>query len=125
MFSKSDEPELVEMEGSPVKPPEPDRAAGFDDADFVVVLLQALTTMAARSKRRQADLIAALRGADITADPSRVRAALKVLHGQGAIGNLVPLSDGGLLLSVTQHASERVGTPPEWLPLDALDVTAD
>lgn len=113
------------MDGSPEKPPEPDRGAAFDDADFAVVLLQALTNMAARSKRRQADLIAALRGADIAQDQGRVRNALKLLYMQGAIDNLVPLSDGGLLLSVTQYAPERTGSLSQWLPLDVLDATAE
>lgn len=106
------------------KAPAPGRASDLDDADFAVVLLQALTTMAARSKRRQADLSAALRGADIAVDPARVRAGLKLLQAQGAIENLVPLSDGGLLLSVTQKAVERAVPAPQWLPLDELDATA-
>ncbi len=113
------------MEGSPDKPPAPDRGIEFNDADFAVVLLQALTTMAARSKRRQADLTAALRGADIAPDPGRLRNALKLLYMQGAIENLVPLSDGGLLLSVTQYPAERAGSLPHWLPLDVLDITGD
>jgi hypothetical protein len=104
--------------------PPPGRGSEWEDADFAVVLLQALTNMAARSKRRQADLTAALRGADIAADPARVRTALKMLRAQGAIENLVPLSDGGLLLSVTQKATERPGPLPQWLPLDELDATA-
>ncbi len=96
----------------------------LDDADFAVVLLQALTRMAARSKRRQADLVAALRGADIAVDPGQIRSALKILRANGAIENLVPLSDGGLLLSVTNKGSERAGPPPQWLPLEDLDATA-
>ncbi len=99
----------------------PSRVADLDDGDFAVVLLQALTRMAARSKRRQADLTAALRGADILAEPARVRSALKILHSQGAIENLVPLSDGGLLLSVTQKGSNRAAPAPQWLPLEDLD----
>jgi hypothetical protein len=100
------------------------RVDGMDDADFAIVLLQALTRMAARSKRCQADLTAALRGADIVTEPSRVRSALKILRAAGAIDNLVPLSDGGLLLSVTQTGSGLPGAPPEWLPLEDLDATA-
>jgi len=116
--------DLVQTEDPNAKVPGPNRSASFDDADFAVVLLQALTVMAARSKRRQADLMAALRGADITAELPRLRNALRLLQAQGAIENLVPLSDGGLLLSVTQHAAERAGPPPQWLPLDQLDATA-
>ena len=90
-------------------------AARLDDADFAVVLLTALTNMAARSKRRQADLAAALRGADIVAEPRRLRAALRLLQAQGAIENLVPLSDGGLLLTVTHAANDPFGDIAKWL----------
>jgi hypothetical protein len=104
--------------------PEPNRADDFDDADFAIVLLHALASMAERSKRRQADLTAALRGAAITADAARVRLALKLLQAQGAIEQLVPLSDGGLLLTVTQRLTDPAVPPPQWLPLDQLDSTA-
>lgn len=90
---------------------EPDEPA---EAEFASLLLRALTDMAARSKRRQADLTAVLRGAGLPAEPGRVRAALRTLLAQGSIADLVPLSDGGLLLTVT---TERVDRPPQWLPL--------
>lgn len=115
---------LREAETPPAPSAESDRVANLDDGDFAVVLLQALTRMAVRSKRRQADLTAALHGAGIAADPARVRAALKILRAQGAIENLVPLSDGGLLLSVTQKGSNRAAPAPQWLPLEDFDVTA-
>jgi hypothetical protein len=103
--------------GQPDPPP-------VSDEDFATLLLRALTVMAARSKRRQADLTAALRGAGLPADPARVRAALRVLLAQGCIENLVPLSDGGLLLSVTQSALDHAGPAPRWLPLSELDDAA-
>jgi hypothetical protein len=115
---------IIESEANPGAGAVANRVDNLDDADFAVVLLQALTGMASRSKRRQADLTAALRGADIVAEPARVRSALKLLRAQGAIENLVPLSDGGLLLSVTQKGSERASPPPQWLPLDDLDDAA-
>ena len=93
-----------------------------EDADFAALLLMALTDMAARSKQGQADLVAALRGAGLVAEPRRVRAALRLLQSHGAIENLVPLSDGGLLLSVTQAASEQFGSVSQWLPLDDIKV---
>ena len=93
-----------------------------EDADFAVLLLMALADMAARSKRGQADLVAALRGAGLVAEPRRVRAALRLLQSHGAIENLVPLSDGGLLLSVNQAASEQFGSVSQWLPLDDIKV---
>ena len=101
------------------------RVDAFDDADLAVMILQALTTMAARSKRHQADLTAALKGADIAAEPPRVRTALRLLCAQGAIENLVPLSDGGLLLQVTQASSARRGPVTDWLALDQLEAAAD
>ena len=115
---------ILEPEVDPLEDIVASRADDFDDADFAVVLLHALVSMAERSKRRQADLTAALRGAAITADPMRVRAALQLLQMQGAIENLVPLSDGGLLLSVTQRVNGHAGAAPQWLSLDQLDETA-
>ena len=97
------------------------KAVQAEDADFAVLLLMALANMAARSKRGQADLVAALRGAGLTAEPRRVRAALRLLQERGAIEHLVPLSDGGLLLSVTKAATEQFGGVSQWLPLDGAD----
>jgi hypothetical protein len=87
-----------------------------DDADFAMLVLLALSDMARRSTRGQADLVAALRGAGLAAEPRRVRGALRLLQAQGAIDHLVPLSDGGLLLSVTRVARERFATASQWLP---------
>ena len=92
-------------------------ADALAEEDFAAVLLRALIDMAARSKRRQADLMAALRGAGLPVDPESVRAALRTLRRQGCIENLVPLTDGGLLLSITTSAIERLGPSPQWLPL--------
>lgn len=101
-------------------------SVGFpaDDADFCRLLLAALTNMAVRSKRRQADLVAALRGAGLTAEPRRVRAALRLLQAQGAIDNLVPLSDGGLLLSVVNLANDQFGGLSQWLGNDEPELQA-
>jgi hypothetical protein len=97
-----------------------DSGALADEA-FAALLLRALVAMAARSKRQQADMTAALRGAGLMATPVRVRAALRLLRQQGCIANLVPLSDGGLLLSVTPSAIDQLGGRPQWLPLDEED----
>jgi len=105
-------------------PPMENRAEAMDDADLTVVILQALTRMAQRSRRHQADLTAALRGADIVAEPVRLRAVLRRLCAEGAIEHLVPLSDGGLLLTVTRRRPEYPGWASEWLPLDRLDADA-
>ncbi len=86
----------------------------FDDTEFATLLLMALNRMAARSKRGQADLVAALRGAGLSAPRRRVRAALRLLQAQGAIDNLVPLSDGGLLLTVTNIAPDSASGLSQW-----------
>jgi len=107
----------AEASGAP-GPAVPQPRAAQDPAvdEFAASLLRALVNMAQRSKRRQADLTAALRGAGLQqVEPARVRAALRLLQGQGCIDHLVPLSDGGLLLSVTTVAVERPGGVVRWL----------
>ncbi len=91
--------------------------ASEEEAEFAAQLLRALVEMAARSQRRQADVTAALRAAGLPTDSGPVRVALRTLRSQGCIENLVPLSDGGLLLSVTPRAAEQLGELPQWLPL--------
>lgn len=75
--------------------------------DFAALMLAGLTEMAARSGRRQADVAAALRRAGLSADPPLVQIALKLLQAEDCVRNLVPLSDGGVLLTVTGHALGR------------------
>ncbi len=104
----------------PILPPER-RGADMTNADFAAAMLRALIDMAARSNRRQADLIASLRGARLEADPPQVRAAMRLLQQQGCITGVVPLSDGGVLLTVTRQAMEQSGPVPQWLPFDDLD----
>jgi hypothetical protein len=82
--------------------------------DLSVALLKALTAMAVRSKRRQADLGAALRRAGLTAGREQILAALRDLEAAGCVEHLVPLSDGGLLLSVTTQGIERLGSSSRW-----------
>ncbi len=76
---------------------------------FVLDVLAAVTDMALRSKRRQADLDAAIRHAGLDAGPSRRLAALERLCAQGWIDKVVELSDGGVLMSVTALGLERLG----------------
>jgi hypothetical protein len=94
-----------------------DESGRSSDEAFADRLLQALVAMALRSTRRQADLSAAMHGAGLPPDPARVRAALRLLQADGCIENLVPLSDGGLLLSVTRTALDRAHPRAPWLPL--------
>lgn len=100
---------------------EPDAPQGGSpapsDEAFAKLLLHALSEMASRSKRRQADVGAALCGAGLPAEPARVRPALRILQTLGCVEKLVPLSDGGLLLSVPPGAIDRLGERAHWLPL--------
>lgn len=88
------------------------------DEGFTDRLLTALATMAARSKRRQADLSAALRRGGLDSEPSRVSRALSHLVKIGCIEHLVPLYDGGVLMSVTSRGIERLTNAPRWALLD-------
>jgi hypothetical protein len=83
------------------------------ETDFAARVLRAVALMAARSYRREADLAAALRAADIPIDMDLVRPALRSPRGRGCISNLVALSDGGLPLTVT---GIRVDQPDQTSP---------
>jgi hypothetical protein len=91
---------------------EPDSEAS--DEQFAITLLVALAAMAVRSKRRQADLAAALRRSGITSDAQHLSAALRHLEGIGCIEHLVPLYDGGVLMSVTSRGIEQLNGFPRW-----------
>lgn len=111
----SDETDLGEVET--------DEASYGDTTDLPVALfadelLQALAVMAMRSKRRQADLCAALCRAKLDTDPRRVTDALRQLERSGCIEHLVPLYDGGVLLSVTSRGIEKLNAGPRWNMLD-------
>jgi hypothetical protein len=68
---------------------------------FVQDALSAVAEMALLSKRRQADLDAALRHARLEARGQRRLAVLERLRRLGFIDKVVELTDGGVLLSVT------------------------
>jgi hypothetical protein len=95
--------------------PATDPDAEPDAVDFATRLLTCLTAMAARSSRRQAELATALHCAGLTTDPPRVRAALRRLEAEGCISNLVPLSDGGLLLTTTGQVLGWKDVVSPWL----------
>jgi hypothetical protein len=76
---------------------------------FVHEVLVAVADMALRSKRRQADLDAALWSAGMVAAHDRRLAALERLREQGCVDKVVELSDGGVLLSVTALGLDRLG----------------
>jgi hypothetical protein len=68
--------------------------------DFDAALFRALHAMAIKSPRFQADVQAAMRHANLSAHPARLAAALQRLEVAGQVSNLIPLSDGGLLITV-------------------------
>ncbi len=84
-------------------------------------LLTALALMAVRSKRRQADLSAALRRSGLDASSQMLGTALRHLERCGFIENLVPLYDGGLLMSVTARGVETLNAHGRWPMLDDRD----
>lgn len=86
-------------------------------------LLAALAAMAVRSKRRQADLNAAMRRSGLEADAEQVGMALRQLERSGFVENLVPLYDGGMLMSVTSRGVETLNALARWPMLDSRDMT--
>jgi hypothetical protein len=91
-------------------------SGGDDDAAFTAAVAAALTKMAARSPRHQADLIAALRGAGLPLDRPRIEAALNRLVSDGIVTTTLVLSDGGMLVTVAPVAPDtgRVWRTPAY-----------
>ena len=87
--------------GTDSLPARPDgSAARLTDRDFDEALFRALHTMACKSPRFQADVQAAMRSGQLTAHPTQLAAALERLSLAGRVSNLIPLLDGGLLITV-------------------------
>jgi hypothetical protein len=94
--------------GNCTDPFEQSLSAGGGFRDFDDALLAALAGMAVRSHRRQADLDVAVRRAGLIAGPDRLRVALRRLLEDGCVERVVPLADGGVLVSVTGRGIERI-----------------
>ncbi len=73
------------------------------DEGFLRVVLAALAAMALRSRRRQADLDAALWRSGIAGHGAALRQAVHVLQARGLVDGVIVLADGGVLLSVTSR----------------------
>lgn len=86
---------------------EPGRTVDVPDA-FLLKVLAAVAEMALRSKRRQADVWAALRRAGSSAPPAMVAAAVRAMEDNGWVDKVVWLIDGGVLLTVTSLGLERL-----------------
>jgi len=85
-----------------------------DGESFDARLLRALATMAVRSKRRQADISAAVHRGGLASQVAYVSTALRALELAGYIEDIVPLYDGGLLVSVTSRGIEQLHATPRW-----------
>jgi hypothetical protein len=109
---------------SPEPPPEgtgAHREAEQIALEFATLVLRALTAMAARSYRGQADLAAALHAANMPMDMVLIRDALLLLERRGCVTNLVPIRDGGLLLTVTGRAIAPASGQSLWTGGDEAD----
>ena len=70
-------------------------------------VLRAVAAMARVSNRQQAELDVALHRAGLILAPGQQAAALRHLSDVASIDQIIPLDDGGVLLSVTSAGMER------------------
>ncbi len=111
----------VRSSGAPRPGADGARADGeVNDEDLCDILLAALVAMAGRSKRRQADLSAAMGRAKLAASRERVMAALDRLERGGCVREIVPLYDGGVLVTVTNMGMDLLGRSAHWRFLQDL-----
>ncbi len=73
----------------------------------VLAMLRALAGMALVSRRHEADVGSALHRAGLALTPAQRDAALQQLLDAECIERIIPLSDGGLLVSVTGAGLSR------------------
>lgn len=73
----------------------------------VVAVLRALANMARISRRHEADVGSALHGAGLVLDPRQRDDALHQLEQAECIERIIPLIDGGILVSVTATGMGR------------------
>jgi len=101
------------------RPPTSKKHVDREDVSvFAARLLDSLTGMAARDRRREADVAAALLSVGIPASHALVPAALRFLYDKGCVTNMLALSDGGLLLTVTGVPIDPGAHMSPWLPSD-------
>jgi hypothetical protein len=79
------------------------------DSKLVDGVLHALATMARTSQRRQSDVHFALRRAGVAVSGAMQTAILRELQRAGMVSQMIPLGDGGLLLTVTQTGMMKAG----------------
>jgi len=86
----------------------------FSAEELCETLLAALVVLASKSKRRQADLSAALRRMNLPVTADQVMAALGKLRDEGCVLDWMPLYDGGMLVSVTNRGMDQTGRMVSW-----------
>jgi hypothetical protein len=94
--------------------------ADYSADDLRDTLLAALVVLASRSKRRQADLSAALRRMNLPVTAEQVMNALAKLREEGCVQDWVPLYDGGMLVSVTNRGMDQTGRVGSWRFLEQI-----
>jgi hypothetical protein len=88
--------------------------------DLCDTLLAAMVILAAKSKRRQADLSAALRRMNLPVTAEQIMAALHKLREEGCVQDWVPLYDGGMLVSITNRGMDETGRIGSWRFLEQI-----
>ncbi len=98
--------ELLErtLRSAPAGPPEGERSPALS---IPAAVLRAVAAMARNSKRQQAELGVALQRAGLSLDIGHQEAVLRQLCDTADVEGVIPLSDGGILLSVTAAGMER------------------
>ncbi len=81
--------------------------AGQMAPSLPAAVLRAVAAMARISKRQQAELGVALQRAGLRLDPGHQAAALRHLCDTASVEDVIQLTDGGILLSVTSAGMER------------------
>jgi hypothetical protein len=94
--------------------------ADYSADDLCDTLLAALVVLASKSKRRQADLSAALRRMNLPVTVDQVMSALRKLRDEGCVQQWVPLYDGGMLVSVTNRGMDQTGRIGSWRFLEQI-----
>jgi hypothetical protein len=94
--------------------------ADYSVEDLRDTLLAALVVLASKSRRRQADLSAALRRMNLPVTADQVMAALQRLREEGCVQDWMPLYDGGMLVSVTNRGMDQTNRIGSWRFLEQL-----
>jgi hypothetical protein len=95
-----------------------------NDDEFCDMLLAAMVAMALKSKRRQADISAVMVRHRLVAPRERIGAALRKLEMAAQVRDIVPLYDGGTLVTVTNTGMDLLGGSKQWRFLQETEAAA-